>query len=305
MKFLFSFLFFLFLVASLFASESKFSSGESYIFKGDGTEIYFSDYPKSENTLSGHIFYDGKVIEFDNGNLDGKKFEFSDRFGKNSQNLSLKISGENLNANLNGKNLNLKLYKKYGLMKILSETKNLSYAYEHLNLQNRDEKIVKEYLNKAYETTYKEMKKENTADAPSLEYVTEYSIGEGIFYENGDILVLEDTSYIFTGGAHGFGVTTYKNLINGRDLLLVNLLKNVHDEALKAKIWEQIKEIAFPGAKDDLKISNTFKISPYGIIFKYEAYEVAPYSEGEPEAFFTFKEIKPFLSDETIKALGI
>lgn len=73
-----------------------------------------------------------------------------------------------------------------------------------------------------------------------------------------------------------------------------SLAKN---EKLRLKIWDKVKENAYI-EENEFKITENFKLNPYGIAFVYTPYEIAPYSFGSPKAFFTFDEISEFLKDE-------
>ncbi|WP_155827357.1 DUF3298 domain-containing protein [Campylobacter ureolyticus] len=71
----------------------------------------------------------------------------------------------------------------------------------------------------------------------------------------------------------------------------------VKNEKLRLKIWDKVKENAYI-EENEFKITENFKLNPYGIAFVYAPYGVAPYSFGSLEAFFTFDEISEFLKDE-------
>ena len=73
-----------------------------------------------------------------------------------------------------------------------------------------------------------------------------------------------------------------------------NLVKN---KKLRLKIWDKVKENAYI-EENKFKITENFKLNPYGITFVYGFYEIVSYSFGSLEAFFTFGEISEFLKDE-------
>lgn len=129
-------------------------------------------------------------------------------------------------------------------------------------------------------------------------------------------------NYIFLGGAHGmvtgFGPMTFDlktgkkitNFIDSKNLVKIQPLLR---EGLKSYFASNDKAITDKELKSRLLInSKTIPLPAYdaypneeGLVFTYQQYEIAPYSDGMPTFTISYNKIKPYLSKEAKELLDI
>jgi len=174
------------------------------------------------------------------------------------------------------------------------------------------EKAVKaciEDLKKMYEDNMKEY----TSDgAPPLLYAHAFS--DTILFMNDELLQMRSYGYVSEGGAHGFGgYTAYLfNLQTGEEYSRETMSRNaifkteasdnirwlIIPELLK--YWEKEDDDDFTFEVDAVWTENTdFALSSEGIIFLYSDYELGSYSLGSPDITIPYRDIFPFLREET------
>lgn len=109
--------------------------------------------------------------------------------------------------------------------------------------------------------------------------------------------------YSYTGGAHGLQTRMYEvlNLTNGKKVGLKDIFKEGFEEKLTSiltrKAQEQMQNE--PGKSlrdagffvDEVTPNDNFYITPGGIGFFYNHYEIAPYSFGPEDYFISFEEL--------------
>ena len=133
-----------------------------------------------------------------------------------------------------------------------------------------------------------------------------------IIYNDDDFLTFYVQTYAFTGGAHGLQTEEYSvvytktgTLLKASDifkpdyeagvtLLLTQKLKSSNnlngDQKLSENGW----------FTDEIKPNENFYVTPGGIGFHYNPYEIAPYSSGSTDIFLTFGELGPFLETSSV-----
>lgn len=99
------------------------------------------------------------------------------------------------------------------------------------------------------------------------------------------VVVWENTLYTYPClAAHGISSTVYINfgMDNGRIINLSDLLKPDYEKPLAAMIAERIKtmDIQLLVSPEEIGVPEQFEITSRGIIFSYDPYQIAPYSEG-------------------------
>lgn len=151
---------------------------------------------------------------------------------------------------------------------------------------------------------------ENLGNTASFSWENKYLMYPQ-FNEN-NLLSIRLDKYVFTGGAHGLTITDFANIsladgsiLNMDDIFASGYSRQL-DELLnrKLRIMNGIQEgemLSTSGFFTDT-ISNPgrFYINHNGIGFIYNVYEIAPYSTGSTELFFTFDELKGILKPEFI-----
>ncbi len=138
------------------------------------------------------------------------------------------------------------------------------------------------------------------------EYFAEISVNE--IYTTKEHLCLELRQYLFTGGAHGYGATSFLNLDpkTGEELTSKELFKNQKGlTAYAEKIFRDQQRIAEEQGINDTKfwfendkfyLPESVGFTQDSLIFVYNQYEIASYADGPIELKIAKKEAAPFLS---------
>jgi len=127
-------------------------------------------------------------------------------------------------------------------------------------------------------------------------------------FENTHLICLEEQSYLFTGGAHGYGSMHYKtfDLTTGDELSVESLFddfagfKSFAEQ--KFRVAKNIPEGASINDtgywfKDDVfALPESLGLTNEGINLRYNQYDIASYADGPIEVLIPWSEIKPFLS---------
>lgn len=141
----------------------------------------------------------------------------------------------------------------------------------------------------------------------NLQYEAEVTVSE--MFENENILCLQLQSYLFTGGAHGYGSTHFKNIDkeNGEEITVgelfedekgfLELAEKAFRKEYKIPDNESINYTGFWFEDDTFYLPETIGISKKNIIFIYNPYDIASYAEGPIIFEISLKEAKPFLSN--------
>ncbi|QLF92874.1 DUF3298 domain-containing protein [Pseudomonas sp. ABC1] len=123
---------------------------------------------------------------------------------------------------------------------------------------------------------------------------------------HGDLVIIELSSYLFTGGAHGMpgrGFINY-DLKQHREIQLENVLLPGQEKAFWEKAadahWKWLADNGF--ARDDDFIQFwPFQRTPHvallkeGVLLKYDVYAIAPYSSGHPELLIPYGQLQGIL----------
>lgn len=123
-----------------------------------------------------------------------------------------------------------------------------------------------------------------------------------------DILVLDYTEDIYTGGAHPDAVTYYANLTHyGKRLELTDLLKdgywpilnNIADSIFRAMNGIPKKRTLLNSGywfeNGEFRLNENFYITPKGLEFYFNTNEIGPYSKGVTEIFIPYAAIKNYI----------
>ncbi|WP_257876477.1 hypothetical protein [Campylobacter ureolyticus] len=90
------------------------------------------------------------------------------------------------------------------------------------------------------------------------------------YYTNDNFSVFKNF-FIFIVVAHGMYWLNYETFYRGKKITLDEIL--VKNEKLRLKIWDKVKENAYI-EENEFKITENFKLNPYGVTFVYAPYEV-------------------------------
>lgn len=131
-------------------------------------------------------------------------------------------------------------------------------------------------------------------------------LNDEITYADNNIASFIRLEYTYSGGAHGstlmtpliYDLNTSATINTSASNLIVNIQDNKLRDLLNKKLLEdRTKENYFDFNTIEL---NNFYITPYGIIFIWNQYDIAPYSEGIIEVSFSFEELKPFVKEDSV-----
>ncbi|QQX77743.1 MULTISPECIES: DUF3298 and DUF4163 domain-containing protein [Aequorivita] len=138
------------------------------------------------------------------------------------------------------------------------------------------------------------------------EYFAEISVNE--IYSSKELLCLEMRQYLFTGGAHGYGTTSFMNINpqTGEELSQKELFTD-HKKfiAFAEKKFRSQQKITAEQAINDTKfwfengefyLPESVGFTQDSLIFIYNQYDIASYADGPIELKIAMKEAKPFLS---------
>lgn len=138
------------------------------------------------------------------------------------------------------------------------------------------------------------------------EYFAEISVNE--IYSSKEHLCFEMRQYLFTGGAHGYGTTSFMNIDpkTGEELTSKELFKNSEkftafaEKKFRAqqKIEQNnsINENGFWFENDKFYLPESVGFTQDSLIFVYNQYDIASYADGPIELKIALKEAEPFLS---------
>jgi hypothetical protein len=126
------------------------------------------------------------------------------------------------------------------------------------------------------------------------------------------LLVLEDFTYDFTGGAHGNGGATYQVLdLDKRKVLSVNDVFKGDYKAVLAKELELAFRKKYKVPEDEsvkgmlvvesIEPNNNFILTNKGVMFSYVPYEIGPYALGQVSLFVPYDHIKEILKEDYSK----
>jgi len=144
-----------------------------------------------------------------------------------------------------------------------------------------------------------------------------------LYYQSADTILVArqdsavvgfaDKSFIYTGGAHGLYNTVYTNWniqtkrrIELKDLLVGNYKAPLNTAAeVLFRRQENISALASLKDKyffkdDKFSLNENFLITPQGLRFLYNPYEIKPYSEGQTELLVPYALIKTLIRPNTV-----
>lgn len=144
----------------------------------------------------------------------------------------------------------------------------------------------------------------------SLQEFPEYNIPweafvEGkVSYESEEIISIQFDLALFTGGAHGYTSVTFLNFNpeTGRLLTQEELFtpdfKNLVEREFRRKNDipknESINSTGFFFDKDNFQLPQNIGFKPNKVVLRYNAYEIASYSEGTIQLEFKMEEVKKY-----------
>jgi hypothetical protein len=137
---------------------------------------------------------------------------------------------------------------------------------------------------------------EDSYSTENLNNISPVFIDENIF-------VTSTYSYNYMGGAHGMMVTNYENYdIESGKKIELNEILNFSSNEFKIFYEKKVKETYYDGMlnENEIPMSDKFFILPTGIVFSYAPYELMGFAAGEPHIFINYKDLEPFIANNSI-----
>lgn len=149
---------------------------------------------------------------------------------------------------------------------------------------------------------------EDKAQFPDMvaDYSAEISVTE--IYNSPTLICFEMRQYLYTGGAHGFGATSFLNIDpnTGEELSSDEIFKNKEDFTAFAEMKfrenqniakdQSINEPGFWFEDDTFNLPETVGFTPDSLIFVYNQYDIASYADGPIELKIPLADAMPFLN---------
>ncbi len=137
-----------------------------------------------------------------------------------------------------------------------------------------------------------------------------------VIFNKNNILTLRIFKFSFLGGAHPdtYNIFYNLNISTGKKILLTELINLNSMKSLTKiaeKIFRKLKHIV-PNAKlnnfhfwfknDEFTLPNNFAITKTGLLFYYNPYEIAPYSEGPTNLLVPYSQIDSLINKKGLLA---
>ena len=137
-------------------------------------------------------------------------------------------------------------------------------------------------------------------------------------YRNKNLTIIElNTWQYYTGAAHGISATQFLNWDNdaGQVLGLANILQpGKHQDYIAALKQAHAQWLSTnPDAQRDpqnyerlwpFQSSDNFALTDVGVVVKYDSYQIAPYSSGQPELVIPYNNLQGILKPQYIPAIS-
>lgn len=129
----------------------------------------------------------------------------------------------------------------------------------------------------------------------------------GVTTNDSDILCVYISSWEYSGGAHPNGSLEYLNFdlktgaeLKLKDVLKANFLKDFSGYAEQKLYKEYEEEDDWFFEKGEFPLTENFAITPGGLLFYFNSYEIASYAAGRQELFFTYKELEKYILPNSV-----
>ena len=136
-----------------------------------------------------------------------------------------------------------------------------------------------------------------------------------IVRQDSSLLALQIGGYMFQGGAHGATMTYFLNWntktdkrINLSDLLITGYddkLTRIADTIFRTnELLSDTASLAdnYFFKNNEFALNNNFLVTPTGLRFLYNQYEIKPYAAGQTSLIIPYSKIKPLLLPHTVIA---
>ncbi len=154
-----------------------------------------------------------------------------------------------------------------------------------------------------FRAQYEDLKEDYQQAAP-----WETTVDGEVSYKSDRVISVRMESYSFTGGAHGYGATSFVNFDakTGEQLQVEALFKDAkgfasHCEELFRKqegipVDENINATGFFFEGDTFHLPENIGFTEKGLLLVYNAYEIASYADGQRRLEVIYEDADPFLT---------
>jgi hypothetical protein len=166
-----------------------------------------------------------------------------------------------------------------------------------------------ELMTKKFLKSYDDFKK---TDPRSGMFFTLYDSAK-VVHQDSSLTTLQVSGYSYQGGAHGGSFTGFINWDTkaGKNLTLADIFATGYHDKLNAvaeKIFRKNEKLSDTASlkdnyffKDDkFALNENFSITPLGIKFLYNQYEIKPYAAGITELFIPYAQIKSLVQPGSV-----
>ena len=189
----------------------------------------------------------------------------------------------------------------------ISTTLNSAIREEVISLLSFEEEVEVDDIQSAissFNNSYHDLQKMFPDETIPWEAMIEAVIA----FENDDLITMRLDSYIFTGGAHGYGSTRFLNFEkkSGQELARKDLFKNTRNfvdfaedrfrKQEKIPGHQSINSTGLMFELDEFYLPENIGFTEKGLKLLYNPYEVASYADGTIEMTIPYEEVKKFLA---------
>jgi len=134
-----------------------------------------------------------------------------------------------------------------------------------------------------------------------------------VLRQDSSLVLLKLNGYAYLGGGHGSEKTRFLNwnTKKGKEVTLDDIFQNDYEPALNKiaeKIFRKNEMLSDTASLDDhyffdkgkFGLNNNFMITPAGLSFLYNEYEIKSYAEGQTTLFVPYAQIKSLLRPNTV-----
>ncbi|HTL81969.1 MAG TPA: RsiV family protein [Bacteroidia bacterium] len=133
----------------------------------------------------------------------------------------------------------------------------------------------------------------------SAEFSSEWDAGVDVVWNGSGVLCMSNGNWEYAGGAHGVGFSEFNcfDLKTGKKIEEKDIFLKGYEETLRRKAIEHLDreegELFLP--KDSLELNGNFYLTPEGIGYFYNSYEITSYAGGTPETFIPWSELNSLI----------
>lgn len=131
----------------------------------------------------------------------------------------------------------------------------------------------------------------------SNEWSMDWNAGSELVWNGSGVLCIDNYNWEHSGGAHGVGFSGYNcfNLETGKLITEDDIFLDGYEEPLRLKAIEHLDAEGLFIERDSLQLNGNFFITPEGIGYFYNSYEISCYACGTPGTFIPWKELDKWI----------